>query len=45
MSKRKSNFPNMEIDTLIKRFHYQWCLHNGRDVAWYKEIKNAEKKK
>lgn len=39
MPKRK-NKPNLDILTKIKKKHYKWCLNNGRDVSWYKKIKN-----
>ena len=42
---KRSNKTNLDILTKIKEKHYKWCLDNGRNVAWYKEIKNAEKNK
>ena len=43
MQKKKNKYSNLEILTLIKENHYQWCLDNGRDVSWYKELKEEKK--
>jgi len=45
MYKKRSNKSNLDILTKIKEKHYQWCLDNGRDINWYKEIKNEKKYK
>jgi hypothetical protein len=37
----------MKVDERLSRkvleSHYQWCLDNGRDVSWYKEVKGKKK--
>ena len=46
MTKKNKNapWPNMQLLTSIKESHYEWCKENGRDISWYKQIKNEEKK-
>jgi hypothetical protein len=41
MQKKKRSYKrNLDILNKIKENHYQWCLDNGRDVSWYKELKD-----
>ena len=46
MTKKNKNapWPNMQLLTSIKESHYEWCKENGRDISWYKQIKNEDKK-
>lgn len=42
MQKKRNNKPNLDILTKIKENHYQWCLDNGRNVSWYKKLKDFD---
>ena len=46
-NKKHKNAPwaNMQLLTSIKESHLKWCKDNGRDISWYKQIKNEKKGK
>ena len=35
--------PDERLSRKVLESHYQWCLDNGRDVSWYKEVKGKKK--
>ncbi len=47
MTKKNKNAPwaNMQLLTSIKESHFKCCKDNGRDITWYKKIKNEKKEK